>query len=91
MPAQGKEDFIDCVNLDGWTIDFIAGWRAGTDWEKNWNSRMGVDPIETVGWFGPEVGLAQMVECTAAHYGAKPRISPRRRTRFLRPRRAGNS
>jgi hypothetical protein len=52
---------------------------------------MGVDPIETVGWFGPEVGLAQMVECTAAHYGAKPRISPRRRTRFLRPRRAGNS
>lgn len=22
-PAQGKSDFIDCVNLDGWTMDFI--------------------------------------------------------------------
>ena len=20
-PAQGKSDFIDCVNLDGWTMD----------------------------------------------------------------------
>ncbi len=67
-PAQGKDDFIDCVNLDGWTVDFIAGRRAGTDWEKNRNSRMGVGPIETIGWFGPEVGLAQMVECTAAHF-----------------------
>lgn len=48
-PARGKEDFIDVVNLDGWTIDFIAGRRAGFDWEKNWNSRMGVGPIETIG------------------------------------------
>jgi len=30
-PAQGPADFIDCVNLDGWTVDFVAargvqGW-----------------------------------------------------------------
>ena len=23
-PAQGKRDFIDCVNLDGWTMDFLC-------------------------------------------------------------------
>jgi hypothetical protein len=28
-PAQGNDDFIDCVNLDGWTMDFIAARRAG--------------------------------------------------------------
>jgi hypothetical protein len=67
-PAQAKEDFIDCVNLDGWTVDFLAARREGLDWEKNQNSRMGVGPIETIGWFGPEVGLAEMIETTAAHF-----------------------
>lgn len=28
-PAQGKSDFIDCVNLDGWTMDFICARRSG--------------------------------------------------------------
>ena len=74
-PAQGKDDFIDCVNLDGWTIDFVAGRRSGYDWEKNVNSRMGVGPIETIGWFGPEVGLAQMIECTAAHFDGGFRLN----------------
>ena len=23
-PAQGQKDLIDCVNLDGWTIDFLC-------------------------------------------------------------------
>ena len=27
-PAQGKRDFIDCVNLDGWTMDFLCGAAA---------------------------------------------------------------
>jgi hypothetical protein len=67
-PAQGRRDFIDCVNLDGWTCDFLAARREGLDWAKGQNSRMGVGPIETIGWFGPEVGLAQMVETTAAHF-----------------------
>jgi hypothetical protein len=67
-PAQGASDLVDCVNLDGWTCDFIAARREGLDWARDWNSRMGVGPIETIGWFGPEVGLAQMIETTAAHF-----------------------
>jgi hypothetical protein len=69
-PAQGRGDFVDAVCLDGWTCDFIAARREGLDWAKNRNSRLGVGPIETIGWFGPEVGLAQMVETTAAHFDA---------------------
>jgi hypothetical protein len=69
-PAQGRGDFIDAVCLDGWTCDFIAARGEGLDWAKNRNSRLGVGPIETIGWFGPEVGLAQMVETTAAHFDA---------------------
>ncbi len=67
-PAQAKADFVDCVNLDGWTCDFLAARRAG--FEGGFNSRMGVGPIETVGAHGPEVGLRQMVATTAAHFDA---------------------
>jgi len=59
-PAQNAGDFIDCVNLDGWTCDFLAARRQGQDWATSQRSRMGVGPIETIQWFGPEVGLAQM-------------------------------
>jgi hypothetical protein len=69
-PAQNAGDFIDCVNLDGWTCDFLAARRHGQDWAASQRSRMGVGPIETIEWFGPEVGLAQMVETTAAHFDA---------------------
>ena len=69
-PAQGHQDLVDSVCLDGWTCDFVAARREGLDWALNRNSRMGVGPIETIGWFGPEVGLAQMVETTAAHFDA---------------------
>jgi hypothetical protein len=69
-PAQGRRDFIDSVNLDGWTCDFLAARRQGQDWSKAQRSRMGVGPIETIQWFGAEVGLAQMVETTAAHFDA---------------------
>jgi Domain of Unknown Function with PDB structure (DUF3863)/Domain of Unknown Function with PDB structure (DUF3864) len=69
-PAQSAGDFIDCVNLDGWTCDFLAARRQGQDWAASQRSRMGVGPIETIEWFGPEVGLAQMVETTAAHFDA---------------------
>ncbi len=65
-PAQGIGDRIDCVNLDGWTVDFLAARREG--FAAGFNSRMGVGPIETLGAFGPEVGLAQMLHTTAVHF-----------------------
>jgi hypothetical protein len=69
-PAQSRGDHIDCVNLDGWTMDFLAARRPGG--EETWNnrqySRMGVGPIETIGRFGPETGLQQMLATTAAHF-----------------------
>lgn len=65
-PAQGKDDFIDCVNLDGWTMDFLAARREG--FAEGFNSRMGVGPIETLGNFGPDVGLKEMIHTTAVHF-----------------------
>lgn len=65
-PAQDRTDFIDCVNLDGWTMDFLAARRRGFD--GGFNSRMGVGPIETVFAHGPERGLRQMVETSAVHF-----------------------
>lgn len=65
-PAQSKEDFIDCVCLDGWTMDFLAARREG--YHEGYNSRMGVGPIETIKKYGPEVGLKQMLATTAMHF-----------------------
>ena len=65
-PAQGKSDFIDCVNLDGWTVDFLAGRRAG--FAEGFNSRMGVGPIETIGKYGVMVGLEEMMHSSAIHF-----------------------
>jgi hypothetical protein len=65
-PAQGKNDFIDCVNLDGWTVDFLAARRQG--FSGGFNSRMGVGPIETLGKYGNETGLKEMMHTTAIHF-----------------------
>ena len=65
-PAQGKDDFVDCVNLDGWTMDFLAARRAG--FAEGFNSRMGVGPIETLGKYGYRVGLEEMMHTTAIHF-----------------------
>lgn len=65
-PAQGKEDFIDCVNLDGWTTDFLAARREG--FAEGFNSRMGVGPIETLQAYGYDIGLKEMLHTTAIHY-----------------------
>lgn len=65
-PAQNKSDFIDCVNLDGWTVDFLAGRRQG--FAGGFNSRMGVGPIETIGKYGKETGLKEMMHSTAIHF-----------------------
>lgn len=69
-PAQRKEDFIDIVNLDGWTIDFLSGMypggrQIGDDW---CGSRQGVGPIETVIRLGTERGTKEMLATTAAHF-----------------------
>ncbi|MBL4676279.1 MAG: DUF3863 domain-containing protein [Mucilaginibacter sp.] len=65
-PAQSKADFIDCVNLDGWSVDFLAGRRAG--FAEGFNSRMGVGPIETIGKYGIETGLKEMMHTTAINF-----------------------
>jgi hypothetical protein len=65
-PARDKTDFIDCVNLDGWTCDFLAARREG--FREGFNSRMGVGPIETLGKYGPKTGLEQMLFTTAVHF-----------------------
>jgi hypothetical protein len=67
-PAQGKDDFIDCVNLDGWTCDFLSARRAGVT--NKYNSRLGVGPIESFaqGYGSQEAGLAHMLATTAQHF-----------------------
>lgn len=65
-PAQNKEDFVDCVNLDGWTVDFLAARRAG--FAEGFNSRMGVGPIETIGKYGSKTGIEEMIHTTAIHF-----------------------
>jgi len=69
-PAQGEEDFIDCVNLDGWTIDFLNGrYPGGTIINGEWcGSRQGVGPIETVIRLGTELGTKEMLATTSAHF-----------------------
>jgi hypothetical protein len=65
-PAQGKDDFIDCVCLDGWTCDFLAARREG--FQGGFNSRLGVGPIEAVGNLGTTVGRKEMMDTTAMHF-----------------------
>jgi hypothetical protein len=65
-PAQGKDDFIDCVNLDGWSVDFLAARRNG--FADGFNSRMGVGPIETYNTHGAETGLKEVMHTTAVHF-----------------------
>ena len=69
-PAQGKDDFIDCVNLDGWTMDFLsARFPGGRSIDGQWcGSRQGVGPIETVIRLGIEEGTKEMLAITASHF-----------------------
>jgi hypothetical protein len=69
-PAQGQADFIDCVNLDGWTMDFICARRSGALGHEltGYNSRRGVGPIETyVGW-GLDLGHREVMHTEAIHF-----------------------
>lgn len=65
-PAQNRDNFIDCVNLDGWTMDFLSARRDG--FTGGFNSRMGVGPIETLLAYGKLIGLTQMMYTTSVHY-----------------------
>ena len=69
-PAQGKADFIDCVNLDGWTVDFLCARYPGARFINNLRcgSRQGVGPIETVIRLGTEQGTEAMLDTTTAHF-----------------------
>lgn len=69
-PARGKDDFIDIVNLDGWTVDFLCARIPGERTVKGerWRSRQGVGPIETLLDMGTERGLQAMMATTAAHF-----------------------
>ncbi len=69
-PAQGKSDFIDCVNLDGWTMDFICARQSGSNGHAitGYNSRRGVGPIETyVGW-GIDLGNREVMHTQSIHF-----------------------
>lgn len=69
-PAQGRDDLIDCVNLDGWTVDFLAARIPGRKIVNGepWRSRQGVGPIETLLDMGTERGTKSMLATTAAHF-----------------------
>lgn len=69
-PAQSAKDFIDCVNLDGWTMDFICARKSGALDHKitGYNSRRGVGPIETyVGW-GIDLGHREVMHTQSIHF-----------------------
>ena len=69
-PSRGTDDFIDIVNLDGWTVDFLCAripGRKTVDGEL-WRSRQGVGPIETLLDMGTERGLKSMLATTATHF-----------------------
>lgn len=75
-PAQGTEDFIDCLNLDGWTVDFFNARLAGGRGRRK-NSRLGVGPIETLGNFGAKNGGMQELQATTtAHFGTSASYNP---------------
>lgn len=69
-PAQGKEDFIDCVNLDGWTMDFICARQSGQTGHgiDGYNSRRGVGPIETYQGLGLDLGQREVMHTEAIHF-----------------------
>jgi len=71
-PAQGPrggDDFVDMVNIDGWTVDFFAARKRGTG--KDYNSRVGIGPIETQAYYGYELGLREIMHTSDIHFNDK--------------------
>ena len=71
-PAQNKSDFIDCVNLDGWSVDFqcarVSGGINGTTPFNSASSRRGVGPIETYCDWGLEIGHLSVMHTQSLHF-----------------------
>ena len=71
-PAQSNSDFIDCVNLDGWSVDFqcarISGGKTGTTVFNSASSRRGVGPIETYCDWGLEIGHLSVMHTQSIHF-----------------------
>jgi hypothetical protein len=71
-PAQDKNDFIDCVNLDGWSVDFLcaqtSGGISGTNPFNGAASRRGVGPIESYGDWGLEIGNLSVMHTQSIHF-----------------------
>jgi hypothetical protein len=69
-PAQGPGDFIDCVNLDGWTMDFICARRSGSNGQglDSYNSRRGVGPLETYFGWGFDLGHREVMHTQSLHF-----------------------
>jgi Domain of Unknown Function with PDB structure (DUF3863)/Domain of Unknown Function with PDB structure (DUF3864) len=69
-PAQTSADFINLVNLDGWTVDFICARKSGALDSKltGYNSRRGVGPLETyIGW-GIDLGHREVMHTQSVHF-----------------------
>lgn len=69
-PAQDKNDFIDCVNLDGWTMDFLCARNSGAMGHgiEGYNSRRGVGPIETYKGWGLDLGHREVMHTQSVHF-----------------------
>jgi hypothetical protein len=71
-PAQDKrggEDFLDVVNIDGWSMDFFAARLKGMG--KEHNSRVGIGPIETRINYGLKLGLTEMLHTSEIYFNDK--------------------
>ena len=69
-PAQGSRqdgDFLDVVNVDGWSVDFFAARNTGG------GSRDGSGPLETHGGYGlgEDYGLKEMMHVTDVHFNSQ--------------------
>jgi hypothetical protein len=71
-PAQDRSDFIDCVNLDGWSVDFecarVSGGIQGTTPFNGASSRRGVGPIETYCEWGLDIGHLSVMHTQSIHF-----------------------
>jgi hypothetical protein len=71
-PAQDSSDFIDCVSLDGWSVDFlnatVSGGVRGTTPYNGAASRRGVGPIESYGEWGLDIGNLSVMHTQSIHF-----------------------
>jgi hypothetical protein len=64
VPGRG-DDRVDAVQLDGWTVDLVAARSAGMS--SDYNSRLGLGPIETLHRLPREDALRELEATSRAH------------------------